>query len=164
MNVEATLKERGERYGDFGDHAEIAQKLQDVMRGRDKEYVTGQRPGWAKLSYIQRQALTVIADKIARILSGDPDYVDNWHDIQGYARLVEERLPVVELIVLPPREVWHEWNPHAVDADLGPHRGLVLSARLRCGEVIKHAEIGNWGVVMEDSAREIVEYRLVDDL
>jgi hypothetical protein len=49
--------------------------------------------GWSQLSPVQRQALTVIADKIARILTGDPDYADNWHDIQGYARLVEERLP-----------------------------------------------------------------------
>jgi len=41
----------------------------------------------------KKQALTVIADKIARILNGDHDYSENWHDIQGYARLVEERLP-----------------------------------------------------------------------
>ncbi len=33
----------------------------------------------------------VIADKIARILNGDPNYKDNWHDIQGYAKLAEDR-------------------------------------------------------------------------
>ena len=81
--LDETLTERGSRYGDFADHAVIAQRLQDVMRER----------GWDKLSPMQRQALTVIADKIGRILNGDPDYRDNWHDIQGYARLVEERLP-----------------------------------------------------------------------
>ena len=37
--------------------------------------------------------LGTIADKIGRILSGDPNYADNWHDIQGYAKLVEDRLP-----------------------------------------------------------------------
>ena len=31
--VETTLAERGSRYGDFTDHAQIAQDLQDVMRG-----------------------------------------------------------------------------------------------------------------------------------
>lgn len=82
--VAATLAERGSRYGDFTHHAEVAQRLQDVMR----EY-----PGWDQCNSVQRQALTVIADKIARILSGDPNYADNWHDIQGYAKLVEERLP-----------------------------------------------------------------------
>lgn len=82
--VDKTLAERGARYGDFEDHAEIAQDLQDVMRAT---------PGWEALSKVQKQALTVIADKQARILSGDPNYADNWHDIQGYAKLVEERLP-----------------------------------------------------------------------
>lgn len=83
MNVEETLNERGARYGDFTDHAIIAQGLQDLMRDTQ---------GWSRLGAVKKQALTVIADKIARILSGDPNYIDNWHDIQGYARLVEERL------------------------------------------------------------------------
>lgn len=87
MSVENTLAERGKRYGDFADHATIAQAVQDSMR------LT--RPnGWERLNDMQRQALTVIADKIARILSGDPNYADNWHDIQGYAKLVEDRLPL----------------------------------------------------------------------
>lgn len=89
MSVDNTLAERGARYGDFADHAVIAQELQDVMRRHGKAGV----PHWDKLSFVQKQALTVIADKIARILSGDPDYEDNWHDIQGYAKLVEDRLP-----------------------------------------------------------------------
>ena len=53
--------------------------------------------GWHHLDAVKKQALTVISDKIARIISGDPEYADNWHDIQGYARLVEERLPQYEL-------------------------------------------------------------------
>lgn len=81
-----TLAERGSRYGSFADHAEIAQHLQCVMRGAHG------KTGWDYLAPDMRQALTVIADKIARILNGDPTYLDNWHDIQGYARLVEARL------------------------------------------------------------------------
>lgn len=83
MSIESTLAERGARYGNFADHAEIAQALQDTLRAT---------AGWVRLAADQRQALTVIADKIARMLNGDPDYVDNWHDIIGYARLVEQRL------------------------------------------------------------------------
>lgn len=98
MSVENTLAERGARYGDFTDHAKIAQGIQRVMQTAERASpVIGQsaRPlAWACLSDVQRQALTVIADKIARILSGDPNYADNWHDIQGYAKLVEDRLPV----------------------------------------------------------------------
>jgi hypothetical protein len=83
MSIEATLAERGARYGAFADHAVIAQDIQDAMR---------KAPGWNKLAPDQKQALTVVADKIARMLNGDPNYVDNWHDIIGYSKLVETRL------------------------------------------------------------------------
>lgn len=92
MSVEDTLAERGARYGDFTDHALIAQELQTVMyTAMTKDGSGAPMPGWVRLSAVQKQALTVIADKIARILSGDPDYKDNWHDIQGYAKLAEDR-------------------------------------------------------------------------
>lgn len=82
-DIRDTLAERGSRYGSFEEHARIAQSLQDLMRAE---------PGWAALAHDQRQALTVIADKIARMLNGDPDYRDNWHDIVGYAKLVDDRM------------------------------------------------------------------------
>lgn len=99
--VDKTLDERGNRYGDFSDHARIAQDLQDVMRNFTKPAQTldGQdytKTPWSHLTPVAKQALTVIADKIARILNGDPNYADNWHDIQGYAKLVEDRLPKAE--------------------------------------------------------------------
>ena len=83
MNIDDTLAERGARYGEFKDHAVISQGLQDEMR---------KAPGWNRLAPDQKQALSVIADKIARMLNGDPDYLDNWHDVIGYSRLVEARL------------------------------------------------------------------------
>lgn len=91
--VGATLAERGKRYGDFTDHAYLAQQLIQTMQGFRPESLPEIGTPWERLKPVQRQALTVIADKIARILSGDPDYADNWHDIQGYAKLVEDRLP-----------------------------------------------------------------------
>lgn len=81
MTVETTLEERGSRYGKFAEHAILAQDLKGVMWANDN---------WANLSADKRQALEVIADKIARILNGDPEYKDNWHDIQGYAKLAED--------------------------------------------------------------------------
>jgi hypothetical protein len=83
MTIEATLAERGARYGNFAEHAVISQDLQNVMRGTE---------GWGRLLADQKQALTVIADKVARMLNGDPRYIDNWHDIIGYAKLVETRM------------------------------------------------------------------------
>jgi len=84
--VAATLEQRGSRYGAFADHSVIAQGIQDVLRSA---------PKWAFLDPDMKQALSVIADKIARILNGDPYYDDNWHDIQGYAKLIEDRINMI---------------------------------------------------------------------
>ena len=82
-DINATLQERGKRYGKFKDHALLSQSLKDVMKLRDE---------WFLLDVDQKEALEMIAHKIARILNGDPNYDDSWHDIAGYATLVAERL------------------------------------------------------------------------
>lgn len=97
MDIDKTLEERGTRYGSFEDHACIAQDLQDVMRNAHG----GTR--WNKLAADQKQALSVIADKIARMLNGDPNYRDNWHDIVGYAKLVDNRMARDEAAVAAPK-------------------------------------------------------------
>lgn len=40
----------------------------------------------------QRESLEMVMHKIARIINGDPNYADSWHDIAGYAKLVADRL------------------------------------------------------------------------
>lgn len=81
--IDNTLNERGTRYGAFTGHAQVTQLLKRAM---------GQHPGWRKLQDDQREALEMTAHKIGRILNGDPNYIDSWHDIIGYVRLVEQRL------------------------------------------------------------------------
>lgn len=83
MEINKTLKERGNRYGKFSENSRIAQDLKHVFRSCD---------GWWLMSHTQREALDMCASKISRILTGDPKYVDNWHDMQGYLKLVEESL------------------------------------------------------------------------
>lgn len=87
-NIEATLEQRGSRYGDFIDNAAIAQDLKAVMH---------RAPKWNQLSPDQKEALEVIASKISRMLTGDPQYRDNWHDIVGYAKLVDDRMEAIEV-------------------------------------------------------------------
>lgn len=84
IQVEATLAERGSRYGDFADNARISQQLESIAFAQ---------PGAQYMEYIHREALKFIFQKISRIVNGDPNYADNWHDIQGYAKLVEDHLP-----------------------------------------------------------------------
>ena len=81
--VEDTLEERGARYGKFSGHAGITQNLKHVMRLHF---------GWGNLNSSQQEALEMIAHKIGRILNGDPSYADSWHDIAGYATLVDKQL------------------------------------------------------------------------
>lgn len=83
QQIEKTLRQRRARYGTFADQAAISQNLKSVMGGAR---------GWMKLAPDQKEALEMLACKIARVLNGDPDYADNWWDIEGYAHLVSDRL------------------------------------------------------------------------
>ena len=89
MSVEKTLEERGARYGTFYNHSMISQSLQDVMRTHGN---------WDFLDVDEKQALTTIADKIARILNAPAGtiYSDSWHDLAGYSLLVDRRLKELE--------------------------------------------------------------------
>ena len=81
--VASTLEERGKRYGAFVNHAKIAQTIKEIMKCQ---------PKWQDLDDDQKEALEMIVHKIGRILNGDPNYADSWHDIAGYAKLVEDEI------------------------------------------------------------------------
>jgi hypothetical protein len=83
MEIDQTLEERGQRYGKFKNNAYISQELKLVMKSNES---------WINLEADQKEALEMIQHKIARILNGDPNYHDSWHDISGYAKLVADRL------------------------------------------------------------------------
>lgn len=84
-DINTTLTERGKRYGTFKDHAEISQGFKELLVVIVEDRKTD-------LACDQREALDMIFHKIARILNGDPNYADSWHDIAGYAQLVADRL------------------------------------------------------------------------
>ena len=77
--LEDVLRQRGDRYGEFADNAHIAQELKAVLE-RGENY--------HKLDDTQTEGLSMICTKISRIITGDPDYDDNWKDIAGFAELV----------------------------------------------------------------------------
>lgn len=100
MAIEDTLQERGTRYGAFEEHATIAQAIQDAFRVYPEK--------WNRLPPVVKQGFTTIADKIARTLNGDEYYEDNYHDIIGYAKLIEDW---VKKINNPPEDVIYNWKP-----------------------------------------------------
>ncbi len=81
--IQDTLNERENTYGDY-------KKVANLTRGLLANMAYSKN--WGELYPFQQEALHMIASKIARILEGDYEYVDNWHDIAGYATLVEQCL------------------------------------------------------------------------
>jgi len=77
------LAERSKRYGAFQSNARVAQTIKIGTRMGERFHI---------LANDQVEALDQIATKISRIVTGDPDYVDNWDDIAGFATLVADRL------------------------------------------------------------------------
>lgn len=82
-DIDSTLAERGARYGDFDDHANLSQALKAVIANH---------PNAEMLRPYQREALEMICHKLARITNGDPNYADSWRDVAGYAQLVVREL------------------------------------------------------------------------
>lgn len=85
QDLETTLSERGSVYGKFETQAAITQDLKGVIRHYARE--VGQ-----SFHVDQIEALDMICSKISRIVNGDPNHIDSWHDIAGYAQLVVTRL------------------------------------------------------------------------
>lgn len=83
--VDETLDARAVDYGKFIEGAEVMQMLkrvvQNALNNRDKV-----------LAHDQAEAMDMIIHKIGRIINGNPDVVDHWLDIAGYAKLVADRL------------------------------------------------------------------------
>jgi len=84
-NIDQTLDERAKDYGRFKDSAALMQGIKrllaDHARRHDKTFADDQ---W--------EALEMIVHKMARIVNGNPDKVDHWVDIAGYAKLIADRL------------------------------------------------------------------------
>jgi hypothetical protein len=83
--IDETLNERAQDYGKFKDGAALMQGIKrllaDHARAHGKTFADDQ---W--------EALEMIVHKMARIVNGNPDKVDSWVDIAGYATLVADRL------------------------------------------------------------------------
>jgi hypothetical protein len=82
VSIGKILSEREETHGVFAMHAEITQRLKEVLR----EY------GYSRLDFDQKECLDMTVHKIGRILAGNPDIIDHWDDIAGYNTLVANRL------------------------------------------------------------------------
>lgn len=80
-NIDATLAERQSQYGSFTSVANTTGKLMAVIKNS---------PNGHTMPYAHEEALHMICSKIARIVNGDINHLDSWHDIGGYSKLIED--------------------------------------------------------------------------
>ena len=88
--IDKILDERGARYGKFVDVAKATWDIQGAA------WESLSREKLESMSPDQIIAIDMICHKLARIVVGDADYLDNWVDIAGYAQLVADRLQGIE--------------------------------------------------------------------
>ncbi len=76
---------RGQDYGKFRDNAALTQGIKRLLADHAARHNK-------MFADDQWEALEMIVTKIARIVNGNPEVVDHWADIAGYATLVADRL------------------------------------------------------------------------
>lgn len=79
---QAVIEERAKIRGDFREQARVSQNLKRMLHD-----ARGQQ-----LSDEQRECLEHMLEKMARIVTGDPDEVDAWRDLIGYPTLIHNIL------------------------------------------------------------------------
>jgi hypothetical protein len=85
MELKETLNERGSRYGSYSDVIEARSRIMEILTQHNE------RSGLELLNNKFYIAMNDIVLKLVRA-SASPNYKDSWHDIQGYAHLIETEL------------------------------------------------------------------------
>ena len=88
-DVDEVLDQRAVDYGKFKDGAELMQGMKRLLAAHAQKH-------GKTFADDQWEALEMIVHKIGRIVNGNPDKVDHWTDIAGYAKLVADRLEGIE--------------------------------------------------------------------
>jgi len=84
ISVGEILKQRGDRYGEYINVATTSQEIKRIIANGATIDEAAEDD--------MRESLHMIANKIARIVNGDPYYKDSWQDIAGYAQLIVNKL------------------------------------------------------------------------
>jgi hypothetical protein len=82
-----SIPNRDQQHGGMEPVGQLSQNIKGALRAGDN---------WPRLTPGEREALDMVAHKIARILSGaDPHDPEHWTDLAGYAHAAMRRQPPV---------------------------------------------------------------------
>ena len=84
MSTKKILDARAKTHGDFTANALVSQQIKNAL--------FHEMGGSVDFSHVQRESLEMIALKLSRIATGNPNVRDHWADIAGYATLVANTL------------------------------------------------------------------------
>lgn len=84
-NINETFKSRGDTHGDYKQQSECTMSLYRQLAERA-------RVNKVSLNKTQQHSLMLICTKLGRIVTGSANEPDHWHDIAGYATLIEREL------------------------------------------------------------------------
>lgn len=73
----SVLQERSATHGDFEHWAKVSQRL---------KFALAEGASWNTMGAVQREALEAVMGKLARIVTGDPNFIDHYRDIIGYTQ------------------------------------------------------------------------------
>ena len=82
-DIDKILAERAKTHGDYTEHANCTQELMRVLQAHRN---------WNILSDDQKETLHMIAHKMGRVVTGNPDIADHWDDMAGYSKLTADRV------------------------------------------------------------------------
>ena len=80
-----TLKERG---NDNGNYRQMCATIRCLKKVVESSY----NHSSGHLTDDQEESIYMICHKLGRLLTGNPNKFDHWHDIEGYANLISSRL------------------------------------------------------------------------
>jgi hypothetical protein len=82
-DIDKILAERAKTHGDYTEHAQCTQDIMlTLMLHRN----------WISLTADQKETLHMIAHKMGRVVTGNPNIADHWDDMAGYAKLSGDRV------------------------------------------------------------------------
>lgn len=84
-DIDKILAERAKTHGDYTEHAQCTQDIMLILM---------LHRNWIYLSPDQKETLHMIAHKMGRVVTGNPNVADHWDDIAGYAKLSADRVRV----------------------------------------------------------------------
>lgn len=82
-DIDKILAERAKTHGDYTEHAQCTQDIMAILVSHRN---------WSKLTADQKETLHMIAHKMGRVVTGNPNVADHWDDMAGYSKLSADRV------------------------------------------------------------------------